>query len=134
MNVVLLIDEPARRGLGAVLAIGRVLSTTASYEQAVAAMVATVSEVVDVDTCGFFLHDEERDELVLQRPRFDAYDDDVFAYFHIPLSYRGPTREVFLAQQPAYANDVLDDTTSSWYRGCLKVNANRVLVVPLVVE
>ena len=130
----LLIDEPARRGLGAVLAMGRVLSTTASYEQAVAAMVATVSEVVDVETCGFFLHDAERDELVLQRPGFDAYDDGVFAYFHIPLSHRGPTRQVFLTQQPAYANDVLDDPTSPWYRGCLKVNANRVLVVPLVVE
>jgi hypothetical protein len=101
MGVVLLVDEPGRRGLGAVLAMGRVLSSTASYEQAVAAMVATVSEVVDVETCGFFLYDDERDELVLQRPGFDAYDDDVFAYFHIPLSSRGPTRQVFLKQQPA---------------------------------
>jgi hypothetical protein len=129
-----LTDEPARRGLGAVLEMGRVLSTTESYEQAVAAMVATVSDVVDVETCGFFMHDRERDELVLQRPGFDAYDEGVFTYFHIPLSRRGPTRQVFLSQQPAYANGVLGDPTSPWYRGCLLVNARTVLVVPLVVE
>ena len=51
MGVVILTDEPARRGLGAVLAMGRVLPTTASYQQAVAAMVAAVSQVVDVETC-----------------------------------------------------------------------------------
>jgi hypothetical protein len=79
MTLVLVTDEPARRGLGAVLALGRVLSSTASYEQAVATMVAMVSDVLDVETCGFFLHDEERQELVLQRPGFDAYDQDVFA-------------------------------------------------------
>jgi GAF domain-containing protein len=97
-------------------------------------MVATVTDVLDVETCGFFLHDRERDELVLQRPGFDAYDEDVFAFFHIPLGRPGETRKVFLNQQPAYANDILEDPTSPWYRGCLVVNARNVLVVPLVVE
>ena len=127
-------DKSARRGLHAVLAMGRVLSTTASYEQAVAAMVATATEVLDVETCGFFLHDDERDELVLQRPGFAAYDENVFAYFHIPLSRPGETRKVFLNQEPSFANDVIEDQTSPWYRGCLVVNARNVLVVPLVVE
>ena len=49
MRSVLRTDEPARRGLEGVLAMGRVLSTTASYEEAVAAMVATVSDVLDVE-------------------------------------------------------------------------------------
>jgi GAF domain/PucR C-terminal helix-turn-helix domain len=127
-------DQHARRGLDAVLAMGRVLSTTASYEQAVAAMVATVSAVLGVETCGFFLHDPERDELVLQRPGFDAYDEDVFAFFHIPLSRPGPTREVFLTRRPTYVNDALENPNSPWYRGCLLVNARTVLVVPLIVE
>ncbi|MBV9599708.1 MAG: GAF domain-containing protein, partial [Chloroflexi bacterium] len=97
-------------------------------------MVSTVSDVLDVETCGFFLLDAERDELVLQRPGFDAYDEEVFAYFHIPLSRPGPTRQVFETQQPAYANDVLQQPDSPWFRGCSMVNAHRVLVVPLVVE
>ncbi len=127
-------DKSATRGLHAVLAMGRVLSTTASYEQAVAALVTTVTDVLDIETCGFFLHDDERDELVLQRPGFAAYDENVFAYFHIPLSRHGETRKVFLNQEPAYANDILQDPTSPWYAGCRVVNARNVLVVPLVVE
>ncbi|MBV9581766.1 MAG: GAF domain-containing protein, partial [Chloroflexi bacterium] len=99
-----------------------------------ATMVATVSDVLDVETCGFFLHDQERHELVLQRPGFDAYDEEVFAFFHIPLSQSGHTRQVFETQQPAYANDVLKHPEWSWYRGCLLVKADSVLVVPLVVE
>src|SRR5215207_9378285 len=126
-------QQRAQRSLDALLAMGRILTTTAPYERVVAGMMATVSDVLDVETCGFFLHDAERDELVLQRPGFDAYDEAVFDYFHIPLSRPGPTRQVFLSRRPAVVNDALDPD-SPWFRGARLVNSRTILVVPLVIE
>src|SRR5205823_3568128 len=110
-----------------------ILATTAPYERVVAGMIATVSDVLDVETCGFFLHDAERDELVLQRPGFDAFDEVVFEYFHIPLSRPGPTRQVFLSGRPAVVNDATDPN-SPWFTGSQLVHARTLMVVPLMTE
>jgi hypothetical protein len=134
MRVMPAVTSHVSRSLEAVLAMGQVLATTAPYEQVVARMVAMASDVLNVETCGFFLHDTERDELVLQRPGFDAYDEHVFAYFHIPLSRPGPTRQVFLSHRPALVNDALEDPSSPWFEGCKLVNARTLMVVPLMTE
>src|SRR5215207_5578281 len=126
-------QQRAQRSLDALLAMGRILTTTAPYERVVAGMMATVSDVLDVETCGFFLHDTERDELVLQRPGFDAYDQAVFDYFHIPLSRPGGSRQVFLSGQPAVVNDA-DSPNSPWFQGSHLVNARTLMVVPLITE
>ena len=125
-------ERRAQRSLDALLAIGRSLTTTAPYEQVVAGMMATLCGVLGVETCGFFLHDAERNELVLQRPGFDA-DDAVCAFFHIPLSRPGPTRNVFLSRQPAVVNDALNPT-SPWFQGARIVNSRTILIAPLVIE
>lgn len=127
-------DERARRCLEAVLAMGRILTATSPYERVVAGMMATVSDVLDIETCGFFLHDPDRDELVLQRPGFNSDDDDVFAFFHIPLSRPGPTRQVFLTHRPTFVNNALEDPDSPWFHGAQVARSRTILVVPLVVE
>jgi putative methionine-R-sulfoxide reductase with GAF domain len=125
-------ERRAQRSLDALMAIGRSLTTTAPYEQVVAGMMATVSDVLGVEKCGFFLHDPERDELVLQRPGFDA-DEEVAAFFQIPLSRPGPTRQVFFSRRPAVVNDALDPA-SPWFQGARVINSRTLLIVPLVIE
>src|SRR5207302_9272590 len=49
-------EQRAERSLRALLAMGHILATTAPYERVVAGMIATVSDVLDVETCGVFLH------------------------------------------------------------------------------
>ena len=57
----------------------RAMASAADYEQALATLIRTISELLDVQTAGFMLYDPERSELVLQQPAFGIDDPERIA-------------------------------------------------------
>ena len=83
-----------QRKIHALVRVGRAMAATADYEQALAGLIETVSELLNVETGGFLLYEPERDELVLQEPAFGLHDSRVIREYHVPVSGRA-TRSRF---------------------------------------
>ena len=77
--------EADERRVQAVVRVGRAMASTADYEQALATLIETISDILDVETAGFMLYDPERSELVLQQPAFGIDDPEIIAAYHVAL-------------------------------------------------
>lgn len=126
-------DEQNQRKINALVSVGRVMASTADYEQALAILIETVSRILGVETGGFMLYDARRDELVLQKPAFGIHDERLVAAYHVALAGGGNAVRVFLSRQPYMTNDVPNDPRVI-RRFAELFGARNILTVPLVVE
>ncbi len=124
--------EPTRQ-VDALVRVGRVLSSTADYEQALAALITTISDLLDVETAGFMLYDDEHEELRLQQPAFGIDDPAVIAAYRVSLREGGNAVRVFLSHEPYIAREAPDDPRLI-SRYVELFAARSVMTVPLVVE
>ena len=117
----------------ALMQVGRAMASTADYEQALATLIRTISELLDVETAGFMLYDPERSELVLQQSAFGIDDPERIAAYHVALRDGGNTVKVFLSGRPYLTNDAPNDPRP--IRRFVDLFAARtILTVPLIVE
>jgi len=125
--------EAEERRVHALMQVGRAMASTADYEQALATLIRTISELLDVETAGFLLYDPERSELVLQQPAFGIDDPERIAAYHVALRDGGNAVKVFLSGRPYLTNDAPND--SRLIRRFVDLfEARTSLTVPLVVE
>ena len=125
--------EAEERRVHALMQVGRAMASTADYEQALAALIRTISELLDVETAGFMLYDPERSELVLQQPAFGIDDPERIAAYHVALRDGGNAVKVFLSGRPYVTNDAPNDPRP--IRRFVDLFAARtILTVPLMVE
>lgn len=126
-------DVAAQRRIHALVRVGRAMSSTADYEQALKTLIETISEMLDVETAGFMLYDAEHDELQLQQPAFGIDDPEVIRAYRVPLREGGNAVQVFLTLEPYISNQATQDSRliSQYVR---LFHARNVLTVPLVVE
>src|SRR4029078_13460816 len=101
--------EAEDRRVHALMQVGRAMRSGADYEQALATLIRTVSELLDVETAGFLLYDPERSELVLQQPAFGIDDPERIAAYHVALRDGGNAVKVFLSGRPYLTNDAPND-------------------------
>lgn len=94
----------AQRGVYALTRVGQAMSSTADYEQALSTLIATISDVLDVESAGFMLYDAEHSQLVLQPPAFGTDDPDRIAAYRVNLGEGGNAVRVFLTKQPYISN------------------------------
>ena len=127
------LDVAAQRRIHALVRVGRAMSSTADYEQALKTLIETISEMLDVETAGFMLYDAEHDELQLQQPAFGIDDPEVIRAYRVPLREGGNAVQVFLTLEPYISNQATQDSRliSQYVR---LFHARNVLTVPLVVE
>lgn len=125
--------DASERKIMALVRVGRAMASTADYEQALATLIATISELLDVETAGFMLYDADRGELVLQQPAFGISDPEVVAAYHVPLSGGGNAVQVFLSRRPYLSNDAPHDPRLIT-RYVRLFRARNTITVPLVVE
>jgi sugar diacid utilization regulator len=125
--------EADERRLHAVVRVGRAMASAADYEQALATLIGTISEILDVETAGFMLYDPERSELVLQQPAFGVHDPEVIAAYHVALRDGGNAVRVFLSGRPYLTNDAPNDPRLIT-RFVNMFHARNSLTVPLTVE
>lgn len=125
--------EADERRVLALVRVGRAMSSTADYEQALATLIKTISELLDTETAGFMLYDPERSELVLQQPAFGIDDPEMISAYHVSLREGGNAVRVFLSQSPYISNDAVSDPRLI-RRFVRLFRARNVLTVPLVVE
>lgn len=125
--------EAEERRVHALMQVGRAMASTADYEQALAALIRTISELLDAETAGFMLYDPERSELVLQQPAFGIYDPDRIAAYHVALRDGGNAVKVFLSGRPYLTNDAPNDPRPI-RRFVDLFDARTILTVPLIVE
>ena len=125
--------EAEERRVHALMQVGRAMASTADYEQALATLIRTISELLDVETAGFLLYDPERSELVLQQPAFGIDDPDRIAAYHVALRDGGNAVKVFLSGRPYLTNDAPNDPRLI-RRFVDLFEAQTSLTVPLVVE
>ena len=120
------------RKIYALVRVGRVMAAAASYEQALARRIETVSDLLDVETGGFMLYHPETGELVLEEPAFGLHDSRLVSEYHVPIPGAGNSAQVFLSRQPHLTNDAWED--SRLIRRFVDMFAARnVLTVPLVI-
>ena len=60
-----MVVEADERRVLALVRVGRAMSSTADYEQALATLIQTISELLYAECAGFMLYDREGSELVL---------------------------------------------------------------------
>ena len=125
--------EAEERRVHALMQVGRAMASTADYEQALAALIRTISELLNVESAGFMLYDPERSELVLQQPAFGFDDPERIAAYHVPLRDGGNAVKVFLSGRPYLTNDAEDDPRLI-RRFVDLFAAHAILTVPLIVE
>lgn len=102
-------DDEHRRLLRALGSVGSALANTTDYEQALRALTESMCRIVDAKAGGVMLYDEVTDELVLQKPAFGVYADDVVGAYRVPLSAGGNAVRVFLSQTSSIGNEVRSD-------------------------
>ncbi|MGH3202353.1 MAG: helix-turn-helix domain-containing protein [Streptosporangiaceae bacterium] len=124
--------EAEERRVHALMQVGRAMASAADYEQALAALIRTISEQLDVQTAGFMLYDPERSELVLQQPAFGIDDPERIAAYHVALRDGGNAVNVFLSGRPYLTNDAPDDPRLI-SRFVNMFEARTSLTVPLIV-
>jgi PucR family transcriptional regulator, purine catabolism regulatory protein len=125
--------EAEERRVHALMQVGRAMASAADYEQALATLIRTISELLDVETAGFMLYDPERSELVLQQPAFGIDDPERIAAYHVALRDGGNAVKVFLSGRPYLTNDAPNDPRP--IRRFVDLFAARtILTVPLIVE
>lgn len=125
--------EAEERRVHALMQVGRAMASTADYEQALAALIRTISHLLDVETAGFMLYDPRRSELVLQQPAFGIDDPELIDAYHVALRDGGNAVKVFLSGRPYMTNDAPNDPRLI-RRFVDLFNAREVLTVPLTVE
>ncbi len=125
--------EESQRKINALVQVGRALVSTADYEQALRSLIETVSRLLDVETGGFLLYDQARDELVLQQPAFGIDDPNLISEYHVPLSVGGNAVRVFLSRRPYVSNDAAHDPRLI-QRFVAMFGARSSLSIPLIVE
>ena len=125
--------EAEERRVHALMQVGRAMASTADYEQALAALIRTISELLNVESAGFMLYDPERSELVLQQPAFGFDDPERIAAYHVPLREGGNAVKVFLSGRPYLTNDAAGDPRLI-RRFVDLFDARTSLTVPLIVE
>jgi PucR C-terminal helix-turn-helix domain/GAF domain/GGDEF-like domain len=125
--------EAEERRVHALMQVGRAMASTADYEQALAALIRTISELLNVESAGFMLYDPERSELVLQQPAFGFDDPERIAAYHVPLRDGGNAVKVFLSGRPYLTNDAAGDPRLI-RRFVDLFDARTSLTVPLIVE
>jgi PucR family transcriptional regulator, purine catabolism regulatory protein len=125
--------EAEERRVHALMQVGRAMASAADYEQALATLIRTISELLDVETAGFLLYDPERSELVLQQPAFGIDDPERIASYHVALRDGGNAVKVFLSGRPYLTNDAPNDPRLI-RRFVDLFEARTSLTVPLVVE
>jgi PucR family transcriptional regulator, purine catabolism regulatory protein len=125
--------EAEERRVHALMQVGRAMASAADYEQALAALIRTISELLDVETAGFMLYDPERSELVLQQPAFGIDDPERIAAYHVALRDGGNAVKVFLSGRPYLTNDAPNDPRPI-RRFVDLFEARTILTVPLIVE
>lgn len=117
----------------ALMRVGRAMASTSDYGQALAELIATISELLDIETAGFMLYDPEASELVLQHPAFGIDDPELISAYRVPLSEGGNAVKVFLSRRPYLTNDAAGDTRL--IRHYVEMfHARTILTVPLIVE
>lgn len=125
--------ETGERRVLALMRVGRAMASTADYGQALAALITTISELLDVETAGFMLYDPETSGLVLQQPAFGISDPELISAYHVSLHDGGNAVKVFLSRRPYMTNDAPDDPRII-RRYAEMFDARGILTVPLVVE
>ena len=126
-------DAAAQRRIHALVRVGRAMSSTADYEQALEALIEAISDMLDVETAGFLLYDPNSDELQLQQPAFGIADPDVIGIYRAPLSQGGNAVRVFLTLEPYLSNHVPQDRRIIAKYAQL-FHTRNTMTVPLVVE
>jgi purine catabolism regulator len=124
--------EAEERRVHALMQVGRAMASAADYEQALATLIRTISELLDVQTAGFMLYDPERSELVLQQPAFGIDDPERIAAYHVALRDGGNAVKVFLSGRPYLTNDAPNDSRPI-RRFVDLFQARTILTVPLMV-
>ena len=125
--------EAEERRVHALMQVGRAMASTADYEQALAALIRTISELLNVESAGFMLYDPERSELVLQQPAFGFDDPERIAAYHVSLRDGGNAVKVFLSGRAYLTNDAAGDPRLI-RRFVDLFDAHASLTVPLIVE
>jgi purine catabolism regulator len=123
----------AQRGVYALTRIGQAMASTADYEQALATLISTISDVLDVESAGFMLFDPEHSRLVLQQPAFGIDDPERVSAYRVNLAEGGNAVRVFLTKQPYISNAPHSDPRVI-RRYVDLFDVRNVLTVPLVVE
>jgi PucR family transcriptional regulator, purine catabolism regulatory protein len=125
--------ETEERRVHALMQVGRAMASTADYEQSLAALIRTISELLDVESAGFMLYDPQRSELVLQQPAFGIDDPERIGAYHVALRDGGNAVKVFLSGRPYMTNDAPNDPRLI-RRFVDLFKARATLTVPLIVE
>lgn len=121
------------RKIQALVQVGRVMAATANYEQALARLIETVSDLLDVETGGFMLYRQDTGEIVLQEPAFGFRDSRLISEYHVPIPGPGNAAHVFLSREPYLTNDARADPRLI-RRFVDMFAARNVLTVPLLIE
>jgi hypothetical protein len=122
-----------QRHIDALSLLGRAMASTADYEQALATLIRTISEILDVETAGFMMHEPERAELVLQEPAFGFADSDAVRSYRVALRDGGNAVKVFLSGEPYVSNAPAEDPRML-QRYVALFAARNIATVPLMVE
>ena len=125
--------ETDERRVLALVRVARAMSSAADYEQALATLIQTISELLDAESAGFMLYDPERSELVLQQPAFGIDDPKTIAAYHVSLREGGNAVRVFLSRSPYMSNDAERDPRLI-RRFVRLFHTRNTISVPLVVE
>lgn len=121
------------RRVHALTRLGRVMTSTADYEAALEKLIATISELLGVESAGFMLFDPESGQLVLQQPAFGISDPSLIRAYRVPVSGGGNAVRVFTTLQPYISNDAPHDpAVLTEYIQMFKTR--NTITVPLVVE
>jgi purine catabolism regulator len=112
-------------------------SNTGEMELVLEQVLNELKNIIDVESCGVLLYDQDKQELVLQKPAF-GYGDDKFIAYSLSTETKqqqgiGVATKVFLTGEPYVCNSVDRDQVTN-RRLAEAYGVRNSLTVPLIVD
>lgn len=92
------------------LNINELVQNSNRLPEVIAKVVDLVTRLLDSEMAGVMLHNQETNELVLQKPAFHMTNDEVIATYRVPLGNGHNTANVYITGEPYISNDSLHDS------------------------
>ncbi len=96
-------------------------------------VIGLVTRLLDAEKAGVMLFNEEKSELVLQKPAFRTQDDELINAYRVPFGGEGNAMRVYTTGEPYISNDSVRDSRLI-NKFVLLFSAKNTITVPLELE
>jgi sugar diacid utilization regulator len=104
-----------------------------SFQEILKEVVQNLGKVLSSEMCGIMLYEPEKNELVLQKPAFGIWDENIIEKYSVSLKEPSNAKNVYLSGIPSITADAASE--EHYNQSLIKLfNVESLITVPLLVD